>query len=81
MRTSEKDSVLKEETIGKKLRGRGASVLVCSMGTGEADPYNIISSLPTSQKFAMLWQFAETSNFFGGGLKNILFRVSSDSFT
>lgn len=34
MRISEKDSALKEETIGKRLRGGDTGVLVGSVGSG-----------------------------------------------
>lgn len=53
MRTSEIDSALKEETIGKKLKGEGTSVLVCCVVSEEVDPCNILSSIPISKKFAM----------------------------
>ena len=62
--TSEKYSALTEKTIGERLRGRGSSVFVCSIGTGETDPCSILFSLPTLPKFAMPWQFAETFQFF-----------------
>lgn len=51
MRTSEKDSALKEEAIGKRLRGGGIGVLVCSVRSGEAEPCNISPFLPLLKSF------------------------------
>lgn len=69
MRTSEKDSALKEETIGKRLRGGDTGVLVCSVGSGEAEPCNILPSLPFLKSLLCHDSLQKLFNILGGGLK------------